>query len=483
DARASTPPPADARASTPPPADARASTPPRRSSIPPRISSIPPGLVPAGDSPSQRSEAFEVLGVPRTAPPPPDVVLPGEPDGDGGVKVFARAAMEAADDVELDMGDGDPLDLDGGQAQSAPDPMARAGVYSASGGVEVLGTAEPKPTRSERPDPRREGDAAPAVDVVGRVPIVQVEERVVQGTVPSESAPNVIVSMGDGVEAVVDDVVAASPDDAGIVDRVVGLGEAVLPVLVREFPGPLWFDRHRPFRRRPRGRDVSAIARCIVAFGEKAAPYVVSLLDVRDADARYYALLVAAEVPSASLVLPLGRRLFDEDEQVRELAIGVLRSLHRFDGEVADLLDRVRASAKVPRQTAERRAAAARALGELRDVKALELLVQLLRAQEAIIVSASHSALVLLTRQDFGNQAKAWLAWSKANRGRHRIEWLIDALLHGDELMRTAAADELKTLTQEYFGYHPALPKRDREIAQGKYREWWEREGRERFGG
>jgi hypothetical protein len=47
--------------------------------------------------------------------------------------------------------------------------------------------------------------------------------------------------------------------------------------------------------------------------------------------------------------------------------------------------------------------------------------------------------------------------------------------------MRRAAGDELKQLTQEYYGYHPSLPRREREIAQKKYRAWWETEGQKRF--
>ena len=88
---------------------------------------------------------------------------------------------------------------------------------------------------------------------------------------------------------------------------------------------------------------------------------------------------------------------------------------------------------------------------------------------------------MVLTRQDFGNDPDRWDPWTEANKDRHRIEWLIDGLLHGDEELRRAAGEELKHLTQEYYGYHPALPKRDREVAQRKYRRWWESEGKQRF--
>ncbi len=407
-----------------------------------------PSPAPEAEPPAETPSPEEAFPAPQAATTPGTQAAP-EPE-----------RSEA--DVELEVAPLDTEELGAGMESIAPDPFAPA--------------PDPRPPDPRPPDPRQEpGSVPPAgIEMVGAV--AQQPQAV-----PAPDAPNVIVSLGDEFDAVVADVVLAGPDDESIVQRVLGHGEAVLPALVREFPGPLWFDRHRPFRRRPRGRDVSAIARCIVAFGERAAPYVVSLLDVREADARYYALLLAAELPHRSLVLPLGRRLFDEDGQVRDLAISVLRTLQRFPEEMSDLLERVRASAKVPRQTPERRAAAARALGELRDPLALDLLVQLLRARERTIALAAHAALVNLTRQDYGDDAPAWAAWVRNNADRHRIEWLIDALLHGDELMRTAAGDELKNLTQAYFGYHPALPRRDREIAQRKYRGWWQTEGRARF--
>ncbi|MEP7053365.1 MAG: hypothetical protein ABJB12_23580 [Pseudomonadota bacterium] len=47
------------------------------------------------------------------------------------------------------------------------------------------------------------------------------------------------------------------------------------------------------------------------------------------------------------------------------------------------------------------------------------------------------------------------------------------------ELGRTAG-DELKRLTKEYFGYYDDLPKKERERAQDRYRQWWESKGNAR---
>ena len=119
--------------------------------------------------------------------------------------------------------------------------------------------------------------------------------------------------------------------------------------------------------------------------------------------------------------------------------------------------------------------------GHQRDEGALDLLVRMLDVDEERLREAAHQSLVLITRQDFGRSRDGWAAWASEHRGTHRIEWLIEALMHEDAKLRRLAGDELKHLTQAYYGYQHALPKRDREVAQRKYRQWWESEGRALF--
>ena len=153
----------------------------------------------------------------------------------------------------------------------------------------------------------------------------------------------------------------------------------------------------------------------------------------------------------------------------------------RFEQPLRDVIEGLRAEARVPRSDVRRRVAATRALGALRDAGALDLFVQLLSSDKPELVAEAHRSLVSLTKQDFGDVPARWLDWVDDNRSRHRIEWLIEGLLHADEKMRSAAGDELKKITQEYYGYHPSLPRRDREVAQRKYLDWWRAEGRRRF--
>lgn len=392
------------------------------------------------------------------------------------------------DEPELEIGEPDERELAELRELERPRraPRDRAGTYRMSGGVEEVVFT---PTKRGR-DPRRDGEDPLADEIVrldGITPVASRASRAPHSEPPAAvpapaDLPSVIVEMDESVEALVAELRGVGPDDDGhAVSAVVGLGEIALPVLVREFPGALWFDRHSPHRRLPRGRDVSAVARTIVAFSERAVPYVASLLDRDDADERFYATLVASELPHRDLIAPLGRRVFDDDGKLAALALDVLGGLRAHDDEIAEVLQLLRATARVPRYPAERRARAATALGALRDVGALDLLVALLEAHEDVLAEAAHRSLVVLTAQDFGMDPERWDPWVAENGDLHRIEWLIEGLLHASEDIRRAAGEELKSLTQEYYGYHPALPRRDREVAQRKYRRWWETEGHRRF--
>ncbi len=151
-------------------------------------------------------------------------------------------------------------------------------------------------------------------------------------------------------------------------------------------------------------------------------------------------------------------------------ALKAILGLTEFDGDLSVL-------GKDPR----RQRIALDALAELRDMRTLRTLIARLLDPAEAIVAAAHKALVVLTCQDFGVASRRWEAWAEQVAGTHRVEWLIDALGHQDEALRALASEELKQLTQQYFGYHPALPKKDRDLSQRKYREWWEREGRAQF--
>ena len=129
------------------------------------------------------------------------------------------------------------------------------------------------------------------------------------------------------------------------------------------------------------------------------------------------------------------------------------------------------------------RHAAIEALADLRESRAVPRLLLLLSDANADVVKSVHWALEVIARQDFGSDPERWREWWRKHSDQHRLQWLIDALMHENPDLRRAAGEELKSLTKEYFGYYDDLPKKERARAQRRYQEWWERRGKARFVG
>ncbi|HEX2676963.1 MAG TPA: hypothetical protein VHM19_09995, partial [Polyangiales bacterium] len=253
-----------------------------------------------------------------------------------------------------------------------------------------------------------------------------------------------------------------------------------LPILVQHFPGPLWFDRRRPHPRLPMGRDVSAVARALSAFGEMAWPYIAELLCESDPDVRFYATLLASDRAQPPLIGVLADRLFDSDPQIRLVVKDVLPQYRSMPG-FSEVLQMLRERSQNHGVSIQDRLAALDALAALRDEGSVPLLIRLNEDSDKQISLPAHRALSAITGQDFGASTRKWQSWHEANLRRHRVEWLIESLMHVDQPVRASAGIELQKLTQVYYGYVAAAPKRERERTQKRYQDWWEHEGRKRF--
>ena len=292
------------------------------------------------------------------------------------------------------------------------------------------------------------------------------------------AVPSVIIDMGDQVTVLVEALADAElGEEAQQVDALLELGEGVLPVLLQHFPGRLWVERASlAVGEYPAGRDVSAIARAIASFGDRSAPYVASLVSNGEGDAVFYGLLLAGDLTHGDLLDPLARRAFDPDESIRTLALSLLRArahLPRYPIILRALSDLASRPGRDPR----RQRLALEALRTLRDPRTARSLLERMTDADAVVVNLAHSALVELTAQDFGHAHRKWEAWLEQHHTEHRVEWLIDSLTHADAAIRAIAADELQAVSQLYLGYHPSLSKKDRELIQRKYYDWWRREG------
>jgi len=116
------------------------------------------------------------------------------------------------------------------------------------------------------------------------------------------------------------------------------------------------------------------------------------------------------------------------DPAVAESARHAL-SARRRDPEARQALDRLRRA--LLSGISARTASAARALGAIRDVEAVPLLVQVLETSDPPAARAAADALADVTLQRLGPDARRWLAWWKENRGRGRADPRCAAVVQG----------------------------------------------------
>ncbi len=321
--------------------------------------------------------------------------------------------------------------------------------------------------------PPARGDSARGVAMKFLVENLSVGDLTAVGTAPRGSLPfieppdfaarvqNMVVRLGSHGPN------EESPDH----DALLALGEEALPTLRDLFPGRLWFNRWEPHTRPPRGRSVSALCRTLVAFGEPAVPYVVELLKDDDPETRYYATLVAAELPHPLLVEPLAATLFDDDQGVSRSALHALEAFQAQDG-VDELKQSLRALAVASDADRRSRLLAMRALAVLRDEECIATLIPAL-AERSTLGEAAWRVLRMLTGQDFGTVQDDWRAWYEQNGSRPRIEWLIESLDHADADCRKIASRDLGRMSGVDFGFDVDLPSAERREIVERYRQWW----------
>ncbi len=180
--------------------------------------------------------------------------------------------------------------------------------------------------------------------------------------------------------------------------------------------------------------------------------------------------IVAESTPPAVLA----DRALDPDPAVAAAACAALAARRR-DPAVREAGERLRRALLSGIEARALRAA--RALGALRDVDAIPLLVQVLETSAAEPARAAAHALAEITLQRLGTDARRWLGWWKQNRGRGRAEWLFSGLTSADRETRVAAAVELAGAAPPPVAYSADLPAGERESAARAWAGWWARSG------
>ncbi|WP_437717926.1 hypothetical protein WMF45_16850 [Sorangium sp. So ce448] len=326
---------------------------------------------------------------------------------------------------------------------------------------------------------------------------VAVESATAYARPPSERRAAVSPSPAGDLRAeytsLVQHVLAGGEAGARAFAELVRNGDTAISVVAARFPGPLRIDRQR-FREQLAGPEGAAIvasvppaSQCgpllelIVAIRRPALPFMTVRSASPDPEVRLWATHVLGELTYPEAANALLPRLFDDSVAVRRIAIQSAASLIAAPPAGGPILQGLDHIARDREEASARRLAAIETMTEIRSGGSVPALISALTDPHEAIVEAAARALVVVTRDDLGRDARRWLSWWSRNGERHRIEWIIDALTHEKPAIRRAAIDELKGVTKEYFGYYEDLPRQEREAAQERYRAWWISEGRSRF--
>jgi len=299
--------------------------------------------------------------------------------------------------------------------------------------------------------------------------------RVPPSTVASGS---VRIEMPEEIERLVERVVTRGSYDQVAADLLVGIGDDAIRELVRHFPGPLNYDRYQETARLRKVGQHGPLLKTLNLFGKRAGPHLVPLLDGFDSEMRFYAVFLFSEIDYPEALSSLSRRLFDNDRQIRVLAMDVMRRFASYP-EYRWAVQETAAILTSSSSSLEKKRMAAEALGELQDPVAIRALAEMLGSVDGVLAERCQRALVRITFNDFGFSERRWLAWWQANRNQHRIEWAVNSMNHRVEDIRRAAVDELRRMVGGAVEWPrgPLDHKQRREVRR-RCLQWWEREGR-----
>ncbi|MES1172911.1 MAG: hypothetical protein ABUL62_01190 [Myxococcales bacterium] len=291
--------------------------------------------------------------------------------------------------------------------------------------------------------------------------------------------PTVIVDLASDTQEFVDRLLEG---DASAGDKLVQIGDTAITVLAGIFPGPITAELRRGSGDGPgKASECGPVLRTLARMGTRPVPFIAVRTADGDPVVRAWATRLLGEMPSTESALAVVRRLTDDDAEVQRAALAAAHLLLNHVEAAEALQAKIAETVGDATRPEEARHTLIEALAELRAPLVIPTLIRLLEDGSPDIVRSAYWALGVIARQDFGTKAALWEEWWLANSTRHRIEWLIDSLMHENQELRRTAGDELKSLTKEYFGYYDDLPKKERERAQDRYRQWWDSKGKARF--
>lgn len=256
------------------------------------------------------------------------------------------------------------------------------------------------------------------------------------------------------------------------------LGEPAMRRIAKQFPGELDVHR-RDLDTLPPLPAHGALIRVALELGQDLGPALLEVIDHPNPNTRFYLAFVFQELRDERAVPSLGELAFDPDADVRAIAMRVLET-YSAEPSFETTVGLIRRELDSPNRT--RQLHSTRAVGTLRDIRAVPKLIELLSSKERYIQEAALESLCSITGQQLGLKPHRWKAWFADNAHHHRVEWIMASLAHKDLSVRRWAADELRRITGQRIMFPAAGTKQEREIGLQKWIDWWRDEGRAKLG-
>jgi hypothetical protein len=219
----------------------------------------------------------------------------------------------------------------------------------------------------------------------------------------------------------VDQVVAGGEEGERALGEILALGEAAIPSVFARFPGPLVVDRTQIREDLPRPADCGPVLRVVAAMRRLALPFLAVRSGDADVEVRFWATYLLGELHYPDTAAALLPRLFDENTAVRRIAIRSARTLVAGNDEaVIPLRKNLERMVAYPDEPEGRRLVAIGVLSELHLYRSIPALIAALSDHSPMVSGAAVSALVTMTRQEFGRDPRKWGEWWET-RGKKRL--------------------------------------------------------------
>jgi hypothetical protein len=328
--------------------------------------------------------------IPREEPNPSvDGLASPEPNGSSNKAVLARPFDDDTPVITI----GEPVEISGLEEDEAGEAESTLAAAAAAGA-----TIPSPPPEVEMAPPRRPAPPSTAAFAVSlREPPVPHVDR---------ALPPVLIHAD-----LVQRVIAGGDDADDALGEILEVGEAALPAVFSQFPGPLSVSRSQiEFGHAPPA-ECGPVLRIVAALRRLALPFLTARSADSDPDVRFFATHLLGELHYREVAVTIVPRLLDEDRAVRRVGIRSARSL-ASDPEVSvPLREELLRIAQSPDHSDARRVATIGFIYELQLYLAIPRLIRLLEGTAKPVSSAVHDVLCAFAGEDRGTTVAAWLEW------------------------------------------------------------------------